>query len=149
MDKKLPAVCCRCRKLKMPDLGDFRRVPGRCHDFKFVCHACSSNEKPRTGIQLSWLERRVVSVLVETDYRFVREHGIGHYRYDFFIPALGLLIEADSCKWHGRHRQQTRDKAKDRAAENSGYKLVRVQDPDLEGKVRHALDAREIEIVLD
>lgn len=42
--KKLPQVCSRCRKLKMPNLGEF--IPGsewaRSH---WICHECLKRKK--------------------------------------------------------------------------------------------------------
>lgn len=143
MIKTLPQVCRKCRMLKMPSLGEFKKVPSRCHDWYWICHACQPPHAPtvQSPSKASWLERKVIPVLAASGYRWVREFELGPFRFDFALPKLWLLIEADSS-WHRHASRQHRDRAKDALAEGKGWLVARVRDPDIEGWTRRAIDRR-------
>ena len=133
----------------MPHLGEFKKVGGRAHDWYWICHACQPPHQipAPVPVKASWLEKRVIPVLVASGYHWIREFELGAFRFDFALPKLWLLIEADSYTWHRRPWQEKRDKAKDALAENRGWKVVRVRDPDIEGWTRRAIDRRAEEML--
>lgn len=145
MNKTLPQICVKCRKLKMPDLGSFKKRAGTYAGWYWICHACQSpgdslQRPPAT--KATWLERKVIPVLIASGHRWIREYQMDKFRFDFAIPKLMLLIEADSRGYHRRKDQIRRDMAKKELAESKGWKVVRVRDPDIEGWTRRAIDRR-------
>jgi very-short-patch-repair endonuclease len=59
----------------------------------------------------------------------------GH-RVDFFWPDLGLVVEADSLRYHRTPFKQARDKQRDNAHAVSGFTTLRFSD----GQIRHDPD---------
>lgn len=146
----LPELCSRCRKLKQPDLGKFvgtsqyrRRV--------FVCFACLDKQAPAKrgrDRQPSPDEKAAAVTLAASGLKFVQEHSLGPFWFDFAIPSLMLLVEIDSHTYHRFPRQLRRDRDKQRYAEAGGWKVVRVRRPDAAGKVTAAADLRAAELGL-
>lgn len=57
------------------------------------------------------LERALYRLLEAAGLMYVREHWIGHYRVDAFVPSHNLVFEADGAYWHqDRKREAWRDK---------------------------------------
>lgn len=50
------------------------------------------------------------TLLDELGVEFVEQHPIGVYTVDFFIPKIGLVIEADGAYWH---KSEARERARD------------------------------------
>lgn len=150
INKTLPQLCRVCRKLKIPELGEFKKVGSRAHDWYWVCHNCQPPQRvtPPVVTKASWLERKVIPVLTSSGYNFIREYPLGAFRFDFALPRLWLLIEADSYLWHRRPRQIQRDQKKDTLASDGGWFVARVRDPDIEGWTRMAIDRRAEELGL-
>lgn len=148
VDKSLPQICRGCRKLKLPELGEFKKVGGRAHDWYWICHHCQPPHQAHAPVitKASWLERKVIPVLTASGYHFIREFELGSFRFDFALPKLWLFVEADSYLWHRRPRQKKRDMAKDALATEKGWHVARVRDPDIEGWTRRAIDRRAEEL---
>jgi hypothetical protein len=53
---------------------------------------------------------------------------------DFFIPSLQVVIELDGKRWHQRAENQERDKAKDEACEEMGWKVIRIPSNEIYSK---------------
>lgn len=149
MNRSLPQVCVKCRQLKMPNLGEFKKKSGRTHDFYFTCYSCqpSAEQVSPEKHRASWLERKVIPVFTASGQRFIREFELEKFRFDFCIPKLWLLIEVDGRTYHLRPWRQARDAAKDALAESKGYAVVRVREPDIIGKVQAAIDLRVEELI--
>ena len=88
-------------------------------------------------------------MLINYGMPFDQEKPLEGFYYDFSIPSLNLLIEIDSHTYHKQISRQRIDRAKDAVAKRMGWKLVRVRDPDIEGKLVAALDLSFAEIGLD
>ena len=93
-------------------------------------------------------ERLVMTVLefLGIGYEF-NEFMLESYTYDFYLPALGVLIEYDGWFWHQYSDQQKRDAIKDRLAQEAGYRLIRLkgrQDSDLTGPEIWSILIREL-----
>lgn len=58
------------------------------------------------------------------------------YRVDFFWPDLGLVVEADSLRYHRTPFKQARDKRRDNAHAGSGLTTLRFT----EGQIQHEPD---------
>lgn len=143
----LPQVCHKCRKLKVPQNGFFVKVPGRCHDQRFICFNCHTRiNKPeargRSG-RSSPIEKEVRTALITTGYRFESEYKVGPFWVDFVIPALRLAIEAQGLTFHRGRQRKARDKAKKAALEKLGWAVTYVHFPDAEGQTRAAVSRRE------
>lgn len=149
--RDLPQVCYRCRKLKMPILGKFVRIPGRYHDYRFICNNCAEplNHRPATRGRSrapSPLEKAVFRQLAESGCKFEQERSVGPFWVDFAIPSLRLAIEAQGRTYHRHPSRQARDRAKRAALEKIGWKVVNVYFPDPEGQVQVALERRAHEL---
>ena len=148
---ELSELCYLCRHLKDPSLGQFEKVPGRCHDRRFVCAACREKRAARPwrrgrDREPSPLERQAKSALLESDYLFEQEYQLGKLWFDFAIPTLRLLVEVDGKHWHAHPSRRKRDRMKSAIAAKAGWAVARVQLPDLEGKVAAALHRRSAEL---
>lgn len=151
MASQLPQVCNRCRRLKGGHLGRFIKIPGRCHDRRWICNNCL--EKPvavRCGrSRPSPLELEARRSILETGYKFVEEYELGKFRFDFAVSPLRLLIEIDSKKWHDHPSRKARDRRKTEAAKQDGWDLVRVSSKRAESVsflVKQAISRREEEL---
>jgi very-short-patch-repair endonuclease len=146
----LPQLCHRCRKLKSGDLGRFTKVPGRCHERRWICQHCESKTKTTfsqcTQHRLSPIERQAAAAIAKTGFSFKSEYPLGKFRLDFVIPALGLAIEVDSRTWHSHASRLRRDAVKTKLAVDSGLKLVRVRAPDIGAKIDAAVQSRLAEL---
>jgi very-short-patch-repair endonuclease len=124
----LPELCHKCRQLRPKDLGRFFTVHGRCHDRKFVCNRCLS--KPQAtrcaNSNPSPIELEARRAILDTGWKFVEEHKLGPFRFDFAIPRLRLLIEIDSVRWHSHPSRKARDRRKDESARQAGWDVARV-----------------------
>ena len=72
-------------------------------------------------------ERVVMTVLelLGVEYEF-NEFTLESYVYDFYLPALNILIEYDGWFWHQQEGQKRRDIIKDRLADEAGCRLIRL-----------------------
>ena len=95
---------------------------------------------------MSYLERRVFAVLATTGYFFIQEYQLGGFSYDFAIPKLHLVIEADGRAYHQHASRHRRDMTKTTIAAKAGWELARVSLPDVEGQTASAIARREIEV---
>jgi very-short-patch-repair endonuclease len=53
---------------------------------------------------------------------------------DFFIPSLQVVIELDGKHWHQKDENQERDKAKDEACAELGWKVIRIPSNEIYSK---------------
>lgn len=60
---------------------------------------------------------------------FVNQNG-NHYRLDFFIPELRLVIEYDGKLWHGTPQAQVIDFMKNQFCAANGLKMIRFGNKD-------------------
>lgn len=78
----------------------------------------------------SWTESRIerrVRATLET-YRLIFETQYpvkGAHHFDFYVPSLNLLIEADGTYWHSRPWSEERDAKKTARAAGMGYQVER------------------------
>lgn len=85
------------------------------------------------------LEFAVATALDSLELEYIAEHCPKNSpgRYDFFVPSLNLLIEADGYFWHHSDwaKENTdsteRDERKTKWALDNGYKLIRLDEYDV------------------
>lgn len=53
------------------------------------------------------------------------QQWINGYRVDFYFPTLGLVVEADSLRYHRTPAQQTTDTRRDQAHAAAGMERLR------------------------
>ncbi|HYD18182.1 MAG TPA: endonuclease domain-containing protein [Patescibacteria group bacterium] len=61
------------------------------------------------------------------DYKFRRQHPIGHYVADFACPALKLVIEIDG----GQHCENAADESRTAYLREKGYEVLRFWNSDV------------------
>jgi very-short-patch-repair endonuclease len=101
---------------------------------------------------MSPLERDARHAVLDTGYKFQQEYELGPYRYDIAIPALRLLIEVDSKRWHSHPSRIARDRKKTELAKKEGWTLTRVSSKHAESVeflVKQSVLRRESELTLD
>lgn len=77
---------------------------------------------------------------------FAHVPGVGRHPWDFAVPSRRLLIEVDGCYWHGCDKcgypgvpgRPEKDAAQTRAAEESGWTVIRIQG--------HTINAGEVDL---
>lgn len=57
--------------------------------------------------------------------KIIPEYFIGPFRFDFGIPSLKLLFEADGEYWHSSNWAKNRDRLKDNLAKKQGWIVTR------------------------
>lgn len=76
-------------------------------------------------------EKEIMKILKLLGINYVFQYRPEGYSkpYDFYISEMNLLIEYDSEYWH--RNTQERDKEKTNYAKNNGYKLLRINEENL------------------
>lgn len=142
-------VCCRCHKLRHESELRRYRIPGRLHDYRWICKAhlqATAARRPAPAVRRpSPLELEVIQALTRSKLPWQREHKLRRHRVDFYVPKLALVIEADGRKYHGPERQ-LRDKLKRDALRQWGYGVAVIKAHDVAGQVQAALAVREAEV---
>ena len=69
--------------------------------------------------------------------KFRRQHEIGPYLVDFCCPEKKVVIELDGGG-HGEEDQKQRDETRDAYLEQTGYKVIRIWNHELQGELEAA-----------
>jgi hypothetical protein len=94
-------------------------------------------EAPTVALTTTQLERRFLPLARAAGLPVPQaEVWLDGYRVDFFWPELGLVVEADSLRYHRTPFKQARDKRRDNAHAGSGLTTLRFSD----GQIRHEPD---------
>lgn len=78
-------------------------------------------------------------------YRFLRQRPIDKYIVDFYCPLLRLAIEIDGAASHNNKMDQ--DKARQKALELSGIKVVRFRDANVRCNLGGVIEYLKTEIL--
>lgn len=97
------------------------------------------NDSTRQEIKL-WSELKGKQVL---GYRFTRQKPIGYYIFDFYCPALDLVIEVDGSI-HSDPKVAMRDVRKEKYAKSVGLHLLRFENYEVQNNVNGVI--AEIEL---
>lgn len=85
---------------------------------------------PAESLIITELNKYGITYLREVCFEgFVNQNG-NHYRLDFFVPELRLVIEYDSKLWHGTPEAQVVDFMKDQFCAAHGIKMIRLGNKD-------------------
>lgn len=68
--------------------------------------------------------------------RFFRQRIIENYIVDFYCPSLKLIIEIDGAQ-HNLPENQRYDQKRTKFFENSGYKILRFTNDDINKRIRN------------
>ncbi len=72
------------------------------------------------------LERRFVPIALKAGLSMpLTQQWLNGYRVDFYWPDLGLVVEADSLRWHRTPYQQRKDRLRDQAHTVAGLTNLR------------------------
>lgn len=77
------------------------------------------------------IERKLYKQLKKKNINFIKEHIIGKFRVDVYIPSLNLVIEADGDYWHSLDYVIKKDKTENAYLKKHGYKLLRISETDI------------------
>jgi very-short-patch-repair endonuclease len=61
----------------------------------------------------------------EVEFADNKSSDYGYYRYDFYLPTLGLVIEYDGVSSHATEKRKTADAAKNRFCKTAGLRMIR------------------------
>lgn len=78
--------------------------------------------------KMSYPEKVAYDWLTANGIAFEHQKKVGKFYPDFLIG--NLIIEIDGERWHGSEEQKARDKARDAALADQGYKVVRIGSKD-------------------
>ena len=78
-------------------------------------------------------------------YRFLRQRPIGKYIVDFYCHSLNLVIEIDGMASH--NDKVDADKARQRALESLGIKVLRFKDSDVRYNINSVVESIKSEIL--
>lgn len=94
-------------------------------------------EAPTVTLTSTQLERRFLPLAKQAGLPAPQTQvWLDGHRVDFFWPDLGLVVEADSLRYHRTPFKQARDKRRDNAHAGSGLTTLRFSD----GQIRHEPD---------
>jgi very-short-patch-repair endonuclease len=149
----LPELCASCGKLKDHKLGRRVKKRGRAHDTSWICfHCLDGGKKLQCAYGRSPLEIEARKAVLNLGYKFEEQYSIGPFRYDLALPALRLLIEIDSKRWHSHPSRKARDRRKTKLAKAEGWELARISSKhtdSIEFAVRQEVLRRETELSLN
>lgn len=121
--------CLQCGKEVTVSAVRFNELNAR-----FCSVGCFRSYQGKTSI-----ESKVLVALEELKIKYIDEYRPKGTRktFDFYLPDLNILIEADGDFWH--HSQwatksgnSKRDREKDQWAIDNGFKLIRLRESDIE-----------------
>jgi very-short-patch-repair endonuclease len=78
--------------------------------------------------------------LTKRSILFVTEYRIGPYLVDIAFPDRMLAVEADGSYWHGRPKQQAKDRRKDEYATSHGWTIIRLGEVAIRADVAACVD---------
>jgi hypothetical protein len=114
-------------------LAALGRLPGR----PGVGRLRTLLEAPTVALTTTQLEQRFLPLAIQAGLPVPETQvWLGGYRVDFFWPSLGLVVEADSLRYHRTPFKQARDKRRDNAHAGSGLTTLRFTH----SQVRHEPD---------
>jgi len=121
--------CLQCGKEFIVSAVRFNELNAR-----FCSVSCSRSHQGKTT-----LESKVLIALEELGLKYIDEYRPKGTRriFDFYLPDLNILIEADGDFWHysewaEKNGHTKRDKTKSKWAIDNGYKLIRLRESDVE-----------------
>jgi very-short-patch-repair endonuclease len=122
LSKRLVYVCARCGK-------EVAALPKIAKAARFCSKACFHKYRGESGLELN------VRIALETmGIYYIREHAIGIYSIDFYLPLFNVALESDGIYWHSRPEKIESDKRKEARLLSIGIHTVRITDKE----VRHA-----------
>jgi len=92
--------------------------------------------------QKTRIEYTVEMLLTAIGISFEREHRIGTFLADFFIPSKNLIIECDGEYWHSRPGAKERDARRDTWMIERGYKVLRFSEQQINQLTQNELYGR-------
>jgi very-short-patch-repair endonuclease len=110
--------------------------------FELLLLGCKNNKGTSIEVKIS-------KILIESDIKFETQYEINFNKtfrlYDFYLPELNLLIEADGDYWHGNPNKfktlnevqllnKNNDVFKNELAKENGYNLIRFWETDIKKK---------------
>lgn len=72
------------------------------------------------------IEKKLYNQLDIMDITYIKQHSIGYYIVDAYIPALNTVIEVDGEYWHSLDRVVVKDKRENTYLTTRGYNLIRI-----------------------
>lgn len=84
-------------------------------------------------VRESSIEKTVRAVLESLGVEFIRQHPIGRYFADFYVPAKRLVIECDGEYWHRIAGRPERDARRDKWMTVRGYIVLRLAERQIKG----------------
>lgn len=82
--------------------------------------------------QISKPERAIAAKLDDLGIEYQQQYRIGDdtRRFDFYLPAMNLLVEFDGTYWHSLPGKAAKDADKEAFAVANGYRLLRIAEED-------------------
>lgn len=72
------------------------------------------------------IEKKLYSQLDIMDITYIKQHSIGCYIVDAYIPELNTVIEVDGEYWHSLDRVVVKDRRENTYLTMRGYNLIRI-----------------------
>lgn len=86
------------------------------------------------------LEIAIQAVLDALGIEYVKEHQIGRFFADFYIPSRQLVIECDGAYWHSLPGAAEADKERDEWITTQGYRVIRLAQVDIQRDAKACVD---------
>lgn len=138
LPRKVSFVCGTCGKdgaLKASAI----RVSGN-----FCSRACATvciveKTRLRGFASPTSIETLLYNCLASHGVEFEKQHRIGRFIADAYIPSVQTVIEVDGDYWHSLAHNQERDRRKDAALGDRGIRVVRITEREAHADIHAAL----------
>jgi very-short-patch-repair endonuclease len=92
-----------------------------------------------------WVRLRELRAL---DFHFRRQSPIANFIVDFECRRRRLIVEIDGTQ-HGFDGHRERDESRDRMLKESGYRVLRFGNPDIDQNMEGVLEAIRLALIAD
>jgi very-short-patch-repair endonuclease len=117
--------------MDVPTLLDTLTRAGRRRGRGRLLRALHAHD-PDGALLRSWLEERLLALIAAARLpRPLVNHHVLTHEVDLHWPGRRLVVEADSWRHHGRRRAFRKDRARDRALQLAGWRVLRFTHADI------------------
>jgi very-short-patch-repair endonuclease len=120
----IPVACEMCGKVRL-------HKPSVAPKVRACSRQCAAGLVQRAFPRVSSIERAMAEAFARADLPAIGQHPIDMYVADFAFPEARLVVECDGTYWHGRDRQQARDRQKDGYLHSRGWRVLRLPEVDI------------------
>jgi very-short-patch-repair endonuclease len=126
--EKITMTCEMCGK-------EVQVKPSLVSRFRFCSRRCSGHWVSQQWPRVSSIEKAVATELKSRGIQFVTQYAVAPYAIDIAFPEHRLAVEVDGAYWHGRPKQQVKDRRRDGYLKYHGWTVLRLGEVEIKADV--------------